>query len=71
MGRIVSRDSNSNRGKVLGIIVTMSMEKLKGMIKIMDNRLKGLEERTHKGGKVRGREMVEFKMKLSILEILL
>ena len=37
----------------------------------MDSQLKGLEERRHKGEKVRGCEMVEFKMNLSILDILL
>lgn len=41
------------------------------MMKNMDNELRGLEERCHKGEKVRRHEMVEAKMKLSIAKMLL
>ena len=41
------------------------------MINIVDIKLKGLEERSHKGEKVRAHQMDEFNVKLDILEILL
>ena len=57
MHRIISEDNNSSRGKVLVRTVTMSMGQIKGMMKAMDIQLKGLKERLHKEGKVRGCEM--------------
>lgn len=41
------------------------------MMKTMGSELKDLEERNHRGGKVKISEIVEVKMKLNMLEVLL
>ena len=70
VGRIVSEDIVLVR-EMFGRTVKMSMEKLKRMVKHIGSEFRDLEERSHKGEKVRGCEMVELKMKLGILEKLL
>ena len=56
---------------MLGRTVRRSKEQLKALVKNMDRELRGLEERSLKGGNVKRSEMDEIKMNLSVLEVLL
>lgn len=49
----------------------MRKDYLKGMMKKMALKLNGLEERSHKGGRVEISEMAKIKMKLNVLEVFL